>query len=95
MTLAGGTEDSIRSLHALIAEGKASAAADLQRNVYRNYNEFVVISKEISQLEADLLVLRGLLIELKDLNESLKDGEADASVRPNDGTLCHVTPRHE
>ncbi|TPX34542.1 hypothetical protein SmJEL517_g02834 [Synchytrium microbalum] len=83
-SLTGGTEDSIRTLHAILAEGKGSAAADLQRNVHRNYNEFVIISKEISQLEADLLILRGLLNELKDLNESLKDRENDNSVRPQD-----------
>ncbi|TPX43702.1 hypothetical protein SeLEV6574_g04900, partial [Synchytrium endobioticum] len=89
--LTGGTEDSVRILHASLAEGKALAAADLQRNVHRNYNEFVVISKEISQLESDLLVLRGLLNELKDLNESLKDREQYGSARPQDGVAMEST----
>lgn len=43
---------------------------DLQRNVYRNYTEFVSISKEISNLDADVLSVKEYLNELKSIWES-------------------------
>ncbi|KAL2919873.1 exocyst complex component exo84 [Polyrhizophydium stewartii] len=78
------SEDAIQQFYNSLADAKDLAAADLQRNVFRNYNDFVVISKEISNilfptlrfLESDMLYLRGLLTELKDVQDSLRP-EAD------------------
>ncbi|KAI8919725.1 hypothetical protein BC831DRAFT_480271 [Entophlyctis helioformis] len=66
------TEEAIQQLSSSLADAKDVAAADLQRNVFRNYNDFVVISKEISKLESDMLYLRGLLAELKDVQDSIR-----------------------
>lgn len=40
--------------------------------MYQNYAEFVVISREISQLEGDMLALHGLMNEIKEINDGLK-----------------------
>ncbi|KAJ3075450.1 exocyst complex component exo84 [Podochytrium sp. JEL0797] len=69
-------EDGVRSYRATLKDAKDAAAKDLQRNVHRNYSEFVVISKEISSLEGDVLQLRGLLNELAAVNTGYKMGQA-------------------
>jgi hypothetical protein len=51
------------------------AAEDLQENVFKNYNEFVTISKEISKLESDMQTLRGLLDDLKTSSDNLVDDD--------------------
>lgn len=51
---------------------------DLQRNVYRNYTEFVTISKEVSNLDADVFRLKGYLNELKSIWEGFVE-EANPS----------------
>ncbi|KAF9408638.1 exocyst complex component exo84 [Podila epigama] len=51
------------------------AAGDLQENVFKNYNEFVTISKEISKLESDMQTLRGLLDDLKTVSDTLVDDD--------------------
>ncbi|KAJ3338043.1 exocyst complex component exo84 [Gonapodya sp. JEL0774] len=67
------SEDTVRVVHSTLAEAKDTAASDLQRSIYRNYNEFIAISKEVSRLESDVLVLRGLLGDLKTINENLRE----------------------
>ncbi|KAK5666484.1 hypothetical protein BDV3_006192 [Batrachochytrium dendrobatidis] len=65
-------EEAIQQLYHSLADAKDLAATDLQCNVYRNYNDFVVISKEISKLESDMLYLRELLTDLKDVQDNLR-----------------------
>ncbi|KAJ3268238.1 exocyst complex component exo84 [Borealophlyctis nickersoniae] len=77
-------EDGVRGYHQSLTDAKDAAAADLQRNVYKNYNEFVVISKEISKLESDMLLIRRWLNELKDVNEHLRPREEVAAERQID-----------
>lgn len=38
---------------------------DIQRNVHKNYTQFILISKEIAQIEADTSVLREIFSELR------------------------------
>ncbi|KAJ3086782.1 exocyst complex component exo84, partial [Physocladia obscura] len=71
-------EDEVRSYRAILKDAKDSAASDLQRNVHKNYSEFVVISKEISTLEGDVLLLRGLLNDLAAINGGYRTGGASA-----------------
>eukprot|EP00842_Homolaphlyctis_polyrhiza_P006746 jgi/Hompol1/7072/HPOL_005178-RA len=73
------SEESVQQLYNSLADAKDLAAIDLQRNVFRNYNDFVMISKEISKLESDMLYLRGLLTELKDVEENLRPDVDEAS----------------
>jgi hypothetical protein len=48
--LSNATEEGVRSFLGTLRDSKELAASDLQRNVYKNYNEFVVISQEISNI---------------------------------------------
>ncbi|KAI9142321.1 hypothetical protein BKA69DRAFT_272200 [Paraphysoderma sedebokerense] len=79
-TLHSNNEEGVRQFYTLLNDAKESAAQDLQRNVFKNYNEFVVISKEISKLETDMLYLRGLLTELK----SVHDGQTSDPIDSNE-----------
>jgi len=71
------SEEAIRSYSEDLAAAKSSAAVDLQKNVYKNYNEFIKISKEVSKMESDMLILRNLLNELKIVNDSVRDDEGN------------------
>ncbi|KAJ3015674.1 exocyst complex component exo84 [Thoreauomyces humboldtii] len=72
------TEEAVRAFHLDLLNARDAAAVDLQRNVYRNYNEFVLISKEIYKLETDMWELRGLLADFKTVNgDLLKLGSAE------------------
>ena len=55
-------EESVQSMQRLMQDSKDGISRELQRNVFKNYNEFVVISKEISKLEGFLLHLSFLLL---------------------------------
>ncbi|KAI7864510.1 Cullin repeat-like-containing domain protein [Spinellus fusiger] len=68
--LGDANEEGIRAFHKSLIESKYVVGGDLQRNVYRNYTEFVAISKEISNLDSDVLHLKGYLNELRTIWES-------------------------
>ncbi|KAF9995134.1 exocyst complex component exo84 [Entomortierella chlamydospora] len=73
--LATSSEETIRNFLQSLKDSKSMAAEDLQENVFKNYNEFVTISKEISKLESDMQTLRGLLDDLKTASENLVDDD--------------------
>ncbi|KAF9581366.1 exocyst complex component exo84 [Lunasporangiospora selenospora] len=73
--LGTASEDTVRAFLQLLKDSKSLAAEDLQENVFKNYNEFVTISKEISKLESDMQVLRGHLDDLKASSDSLIDDD--------------------
>jgi hypothetical protein len=62
-------EEAVQQLQRTLADAKDDISFDLQRNVYKNYNEFVVISKEISKLEGDMISVRRVLSELKEVRD--------------------------
>jgi hypothetical protein len=66
-------EEQLRAFYRSLNDAKTLVGSDLQRNVYRNYTEFVVISKEISNLDGDMVLLRDFLNELRGINASFKD----------------------
>lgn len=72
-------------------DAKHVVGGDLQRNVYRNYTEFVFISKEISNLDADVLSIKEHLNELKSIWESFltftQDDTADSSKQTSLSTV--------
>lgn len=49
-SLADTNEEGVRIFHKSLQEARQVVGSDLQKNVYRNYNEFVIISKEISNI---------------------------------------------
>ncbi|KAI9289396.1 Cullin repeat-like-containing domain protein [Umbelopsis sp. AD052] len=72
-SVADVNEEQLRAFYRSLNDAKTMVGSDLQRNVYRNYTEFVVISKEISNLDGDMLLLRDFLNELRVINASFKD----------------------
>lgn len=66
------TESSLRTFKNSLAAAKDAANDDLKRQVFKNYSEFITISKEIATLENDMLELKELLSEWKQLPQSLE-----------------------
>ncbi|KAL1922232.1 uncharacterized protein VTP21DRAFT_9771 [Calcarisporiella thermophila] len=66
-----GDDIDARNLFSALTNAKQQIGRDLQRDVFDNYDEFVIISKEISSLESDILTLRGMLEELQGTTEAL------------------------
>ncbi|KAF6766749.1 nuclear mRNA splicing protein [Ephemerocybe angulata] len=69
--LANSTEAELRSLQSALHNAKNDTAAELQRSVFKNYAEFVLISKEISVLENEMLELKELLSDYKGMPSML------------------------
>ncbi|KAF9453876.1 hypothetical protein P691DRAFT_718920 [Macrolepiota fuliginosa MF-IS2] len=69
--LANSTEAELKSLQSALHDAKNDTASDLQRSVFKNYAEFVLISKEISVLENDMLELKEQLSEYKSMPSML------------------------
>ncbi|KAG8947884.1 exocyst complex component exo84 [Tulasnella sp. 424] len=70
--LAHSTEDEIQSLQSSLAATREATASDLKQSVYQHYADFVLISKEISTLENELLELKESLSEWKSMPSLLK-----------------------
>ncbi|TPX74556.1 hypothetical protein CcCBS67573_g04173 [Chytriomyces confervae] len=99
--LAKLSEDEVKAYRAMLKDAEEDAASDLQRNVHKNYTEFVVISNEISSLEGDVLLLRGLLNDLASVNNGYKmvqslnsdDNLKDSNDLDNSGGGSPVKPK--
>jgi hypothetical protein len=48
--LADADEETVRTYYAQLVESRDAATADLREQVFRNYGQFVVISKEITNI---------------------------------------------
>nr|XP_019049686.1 exocyst complex component EXO84 [Kwoniella bestiolae CBS 10118]OCF28616.1 exocyst complex component EXO84 [Kwoniella bestiolae CBS 10118] len=66
-TLTGADEEEKKRFRAAVMRERGSNKREMQKNVFRHYAEFVTISKEISTLENDMLDLKELLGQWKDL----------------------------
>ncbi|KAJ8579966.1 hypothetical protein M405DRAFT_938947 [Rhizopogon salebrosus TDB-379] len=83
---ANSTEAELKSLQFSLRSSKDDTAVELQRDVFENYVEFVLISKEISVLENELLELKGLsewksMPSLLHIDESASASERRCNVR--------------
>ncbi|KAG8219361.1 hypothetical protein J3R82DRAFT_278 [Butyriboletus roseoflavus] len=74
--LANSTEAELKSLQSSLRSLKDDTAVDLQRNVFKNYAEFVLVSKEISVLENEMLELKESLQEWKSMPSLLHIDES-------------------
>jgi hypothetical protein len=63
-------EESVQQLSSQLLDSKDTVSHELRRNVYKNYTEFVVISKEITKLEGDMIAVRRILGEWKEIRET-------------------------
>ncbi|KAI0054118.1 hypothetical protein FA95DRAFT_1476670, partial [Auriscalpium vulgare] len=77
--LANSTEAELRNLQSSLQTSKDGVAADLQRNVFKNYAEFVLISKEISTLENEMLELKESLAEWRGMPSVLHIDESTSA----------------
>ncbi|UZJ52850.1 hypothetical protein CBS101457_002170 [Exobasidium rhododendri] len=83
MKLSTSSEDFLRQFQDSLLAAKEAASSDLKRQVFRSYQDFITISKEIATLENDMLELKELLGEWKTLPQALELEEGGASL----GTL--------
>ncbi|KAJ1648199.1 exocyst complex component exo84 [Coemansia asiatica] len=74
-TLKTVPEHGIRQFRKSLEDARKSASKNLQRNVYKNYESFVFISKEISSMERDMQMLRELLHSINQVGDDLMDEE--------------------
>ncbi|KAJ1730543.1 exocyst complex component exo84 [Coemansia biformis] len=75
--LRGTPERGIRQFRKALEEARKAASKNLQKNVYRNYESFVFISKEIWSMERDMQLLRELLHNISEVGDELME-EDDA-----------------
>ncbi|WFD35658.1 exocyst complex component exo84 [Malassezia cuniculi] len=70
------SESSLRALHDSLATVKDRTQRRLKEQVFKNYSEFITISKEIAVLENDMLEFKELLSEWQTLPALLQPDDA-------------------
>ncbi|GAA5898494.1 exocyst subunit EXO84 [Sporobolomyces salmoneus] len=79
-SLPGGNDEGaarmedLRRLKNQVESAQKITESELQRSVFNNYADFVIISKEIATLENEMLELKGVLEEWRAVPESLEGG---------------------
>lgn len=68
------SEKEIRHLCSYLVDLKKASAEEMRRSVYANYSAFIRTSKEISDLEGELLSMRNLLSTQSALLHNLSEG---------------------
>ena len=76
-------EETLRTLQAHLTETRDATSKYLKKNVFKHYNEFVSISKEISQFESDMILIKSLLKDMRfsmevmidEISENRPEGE--------------------
>ncbi|KAJ2381348.1 exocyst complex component exo84, partial [Coemansia sp. RSA 2559] len=92
-TLRSVDEGGIRQFRNTLEESRRVASKNLQKNVYKNYESFVFISKEISSMERDMQMLRELLQSINQIGDHLMDEDeqsildADEPAAPGAGRV--------
>ncbi|KAF9486401.1 hypothetical protein BDN70DRAFT_869926 [Pholiota conissans] len=71
LKLANSTEAELKLLQSSLRNAIDDTSSELQRSVFKNYAEFVLISKEISVLENEMLELKDLLSDYKSMPSTL------------------------
>ncbi|GBE77202.1 Exocyst complex component EXO84 [Sparassis crispa] len=79
LKLANSTEAELKTLQSSLQSQKQAVAVDLQHDVFKNYEEFVQVSKEVSVLENEMLEFKECLADWKSM-PSLLHIEESASV---------------
>ncbi|KAI7873073.1 Cullin repeat-like-containing domain protein [Mucor mucedo] len=93
-SLGDTNEEGIRGFYKSLLDAKHVVGGDLQRNVYRNYTEFVSISKEIVNLDADVLSVKEYLNELKSIWESFLAATHSSDMTSNNNTIESIFNSH-
>ncbi|GAA5851476.1 hypothetical protein JCM9279_001081 [Rhodotorula babjevae] len=69
--------EDLRRLKGRLESAMKITEGELQKSVFNNYADFVMISKEIATLENEMLELKGVLEEWRTVPESLEGGWGD------------------
>lgn len=70
--LAEATDAEIKEFLERLKDSRRRTSSDLQKNVFENRTQFILISKEIDRLKSEMRSLRGLLNDLHNTTSSLK-----------------------
>ncbi|CAN6550619.1 unnamed protein product [Malus baccata var. baccata] len=68
------SEKEIKHLHSYLVDLKKASAEEMRKSVYANYPAFIRTSREITELEGQLLSMRNLLSSQATLVHGLSDG---------------------
>ncbi|KAJ2908742.1 exocyst complex component exo84, partial [Coemansia aciculifera] len=83
-TLKTVQEKNIRQFRKSLEDARKAASKNLQKNVYKNYESFVFISKEISGMERDMQLLRELLLNINQVGDDLMDEDEQSILDTHD-----------
>ncbi|PVU85339.1 hypothetical protein BB559_007074 [Furculomyces boomerangus] len=72
-------EPKIREFRVSLENTKKAVAQNLQKNVYRNYKEFVFVTKEISQMEDEATLFKEMLGKLDTICDGLYNNELEVA----------------
>ena len=70
--LVNATDPEIKGFLERLRDSRRRTSSDLQKNVFVNRTQFILISKEIDKLKSEMRTLRGLLNDLHNTTSSLK-----------------------
>ncbi|TNY18529.1 exocyst complex component EXO84 [Rhodotorula diobovata] len=86
--------EDLRRLKGRLESAMKITEGELQKSVFNNYADFVLISKEIATLENEMLELKGVLEEWRAVPESLEGGWGDDDLLMGAGGLNRRTQRN-
>ncbi|XP_010685180.2 exocyst complex component EXO84B [Beta vulgaris subsp. vulgaris] len=89
-------EKEIKHLCSYLMDLKKASAEEMRRSVYANYTAFIRTSKEISDLEGELLSIRNLLTTQATLIHGLAEGvRLESSTTTSEGSVMNGTSNSE
>lgn len=77
--MANSTEAQLKTMQSSLRSQRDGVAKDLQQDVFRNYAEFVQISKEVSVIENEMLEFKDCLAEWKNMPSLLHIEESSSA----------------
>ncbi|EFJ26745.1 hypothetical protein SELMODRAFT_441646 [Selaginella moellendorffii] len=83
------SEKGIRKLCSELTELKRDSAEEMRKSVYANYSAFIQTSREISDLECELVSMRNLLTTQAALVHKLAEVQLPPMISENGGSLPH------
>ncbi|KPV76479.1 uncharacterized protein RHOBADRAFT_25548 [Rhodotorula graminis WP1] len=86
--------EDLRRLKGRLESAMKITEGELQKSVFNNYADFVLISKEIATLENEMLELKGVLEEWRTVPESLEGGWGDDDLLMGAGGLNRRAQRN-
>lgn len=100
--LANASDEEIKDYQKRLKEIRNRTSSDLQKNVFVNRTQFILISKEIDKLKTEMRALRSLLNDLHNTTSSLKtdsvnsmsNSDITSRKRANRSSVADLTALH-